>query len=527
MTPAKHSSLRSKKSSDAQAPGTKHPVQDTPLLTIPSAIGSRRSHRLAQNANPTTPTQGLNRSASAVLPPVTKPTTPVNSTTGARPQVSRKRTFDVRLNTHDRQEIQTKRMRALSELSAKDKDVEDMVITTTSMYQQDKPATSDPLPLANALEELELLDQSRSMQPKHKVAVRSLNKRAKRALDKMLNQADITLYHANSLIIKCDGTYQDAIKNSLPKYDARLISDSAEKAGQSVEAWCDEHGYHLWDDLELIEMPDCPWTLVDCQGVPLVTNLPQYYTARDGAIFTEELLDLRNRLHARAHQADVNGQGDPDSYVQRNDPKHPVGCLNFGDWVSDGQIQQDESRPTSDSLGGGVQRFVDIQSHWDFIRPYTTLLNYGISRCYPESYKAHLQMRAALEERLPAVKAMATNNPNVMSGTSYIYNRRTRLHTDRKEGKRGISPLVVMGDCTTGYLALPRLRIKIKYLPRALVFIRGRLLDHKVMGWNGEGNRICLAHFNHETEWRNSECVADTKTLRRREDDDNKPWPSI
>ena len=89
-------------------------------------------------------------------------------------------------------------------------------------------------------------------------------------------------------------------------------------------------------------------------------------------------------------------------------------------------------------------------------------------------------------------------------GRSYIYNRSTRAHFDDKEAPEGWAPLTVLGDCKTGYLSLPHLGVKLKYLPGCLTVVRGRLLKHGVVGWKGEGNRICIANFNHLTEWDNA-----------------------
>lgn len=85
-----------------------------------------------------------------------------------------------------------------------------------------------------------------------------------------------------------------------------------------------------------------------------------------------------------------------------------------------------------------------------------------------------------------------------------IVSRSTRSHSDSKESERGWSPLVVMGDCKTGMLSIPRLGIKFSYLPGALVLIRGRLLEHEVVDWDGEDYRICIAHFTHKDEWKHT-----------------------
>jgi hypothetical protein len=88
-----------------------------------------------------------------------------------------------------------------------------------------------------------------------------------------------------------------------------------------------------------------------------------------------------------------------------------------------------------------------------------------------------------------------------LSGKSVIVNRSTRLHFDNKEAPEGWSFLVVMGTCKTGMLSLPRLGVKFSYLPGTVVLIRGRIIDHEVVDWKGDGDRICVAHFAHVSEW--------------------------
>ncbi|KAG9122779.1 hypothetical protein FRC07_000700 [Ceratobasidium sp. 392] len=319
--------------------------------------------------------------------------------------------------------------------------------------------------------------------------------------------------------IVCDGTYSELAKRVMPRYDIQELSDKAKAKGMSIEAYCDEFGPPLISNEDLTVI-DFPCTVVDCKGRVMLSNLPQFFSKRDVEIFSEALRDLRRRVHPRKNQADANGRGNPSTYA-KTIPDDQEGCINWASaWVSDGHIQQDESRISGDSTGG-VQRCTDFHNHLNEARLYHMLMNYGLSQIFPVLFRAHLLMRSKLQAKFPAVNAASTNNPNVMSGAlydlynlnrltiinigaSYIYNRHTSLHTDHREGEKGISPLVVMGNCKTGRLAVPRLGLKLDYLPGALVFLRGRLLDHEVVDWKEDGDRICLAHFNHETEWKNS-----------------------
>jgi hypothetical protein len=76
------------------------------------------------------------------------------------------------------------------------------------------------------------------------------------------------------------------------------------------------------------------------------------------------------------------------------------------------------------------------------------------------------------------------------------------MHFDEKESPKGWAILVVMGTCKTGCLGLPGLGVKFSYLPGGMTFIRGRLIKHGVVDWDGDGNRLCIANFNHATEWK-------------------------
>ncbi|KAG8717217.1 hypothetical protein FRC08_007961 [Ceratobasidium sp. 394] len=422
-------------------------------------------------------------------PPKPEPEPLEERPANSRPRPSLKRSFETKLTTEDRTEIKAKRVRSV---------------------EFNKPAGTNTNSQANSLtggDQDSMVgygeEKADSFQvsnlPKMAVKTRSIDACAQRKTILALKHAECVLFQAASFVIRCDGTFQESIGATLPKYDAEHVSDSAKAAGESIEKWCDANKLPLFADSKLVELPDVPFTLVDCKDKVLLVNLPGFYTQE---IFTNELLDLRSRLHARVDQADVNGRGDPESYVTRPDTvKYPMGCLNFAAWVSDGHVLQEESRVSGDALGGGVQRFTDIQNHFHFVRFFTMLLNYALFRCFPESYKAHNMMRASLKQKFPGVKAISANNPNMMSGTSYIYNRKTNLHTDHREGEKGISPLVVMGDCKTGYLGVPRVRIKVKYLPRNLVFLRGRLLDHKVMEWDDDSQPVIDQETLNAQDW--------------------------
>ncbi|EJD35677.1 hypothetical protein AURDEDRAFT_43138, partial [Auricularia subglabra TFB-10046 SS5] len=81
-------------------------------------------------------------------------------------------------------------------------------------------------------------------------------------------------------------------------------------------------------------------------------------------------------------------------------------------------------------------------------------------------------------------------------GRSLIYNRATPLHADRRDPKQNLTPILTVGDYSTGTLYIPELGLEIAYEPGTLVLLRGGLLKHRVE-FNG-GQRIGIAHFLHQ-----------------------------
>ncbi|KAG9094708.1 hypothetical protein FS749_011964, partial [Ceratobasidium sp. UAMH 11750] len=309
-------------------------------------------------------------------PPKPEPEPLEERPANSHPRPSLKRSFETKLTTEDRTDIKAKRVRSVEF---------NKPAGTNTNSQANSLAGGDQDSMVGYGEEKADSFQVSNL-PKTAVKTRSIDARAQRKTILALKHAECVLFQAASFVIRCDGTFQESIGATLPTYDAEHVSDSAKAAGESIEKWCDANKLPLFADSKLVELPDVPFTLVDCKDKVLLVNLPGFYSEHDREIFTNELLDLRSRLHARVDQADVNGR-----------------------------VQQEESRVSGDALGGGVQRFTDIQNHFHFVRFFTMLLNYALFRCFPESYKAHNMMRASLKQKFPGVKAISANNPNMMS----------------------------------------------------------------------------------------------------------------
>lgn len=113
----------------------------------------------------------------------------------------------------------------------------------------------------------------------------------------------------------------------------------------------------------------------------------------------------------------------------------------------------------------------------------------------PQQHAFLVDVRTKLKEKYPAYEALGSIDPTVFHGRSLIYNRSTPLHTDRKDPKPNLTPVLTLGEYTLGILTIPSLGLKVDYGPGTLVMLRGGFLPHEVT-YHG-GQRVSIAHFMH------------------------------
>ena len=93
-------------------------------------------------------------------------------------------------------------------------------------------------------------------------------------------------------------------------------------------------------------------------------------------------------------------------------------------------------------------------------------------------------------------------DPSLWHGRMVLFNSLTPPHNDQRIPPGEWSPLHAGGDFTRGgSLYVQTLKLRIRYLPGDLIFIRGRPLKHSVEPWYG-GQRISAVYFTHETVWK-------------------------
>lgn len=111
-------------------------------------------------------------------------------------------------------------------------------------------------------------------------------------------------------------------------------------------------------------------------------------------------------------------------------------------------------------------------------------------------------MRDKLNQDNAASKALSSIDPLLFEGRGVMYNRKTPLHQDKLDPHRGWAALLALGEFKTGgELSIPRLKLKVRYLPGDLILIRGRILPHEVLDWDGK-QRISIVMFTHTDMWK-------------------------
>lgn len=119
----------------------------------------------------------------------------------------------------------------------------------------------------------------------------------------------------------------------------------------------------------------------------------------------------------------------------------------------------------------------------------------------PEQFSSLKDLHKKATSQHPFLKGFSTVDPLLMEGRAIMFNRKTPLHADRKDPLNSWAVMTTLGCFTNGgQLCVPRLRLRMRYLPGDAVAIRGRILAHEVEEW-GAGQRISVAHFTHDSLW--------------------------
>lgn len=115
------------------------------------------------------------------------------------------------------------------------------------------------------------------------------------------------------------------------------------------------------------------------------------------------------------------------------------------------------------------------------------------------AYDASKELRSRLD-KLPYHRTLTSIDNLLWEGRSIIFNRTTPNHRDRRDMEAAWTPLLTAGEYEGGDLRLEGLGTDLSYGPGSIIFIRGGIMKHEVLDWEGR-QRIAVAHFTHKYFW--------------------------
>jgi hypothetical protein len=132
------------------------------------------------------------------------------------------------------------------------------------------------------------------------------------------------------------------------------------------------------------------------------------------------------------------------------------------------------------------------------IQPTETILNEITALTHRALYKAGFMAVTKIVQNDKLDKVETHKNaeewPSVYTGIGVIVNRLTTRHRDPGGCPEWYDLLTSCGTHTKAELAIPEVGATFSYSPGTVIEICGKVLSHKVAGWEG-GERICMAHY--------------------------------
>jgi hypothetical protein len=110
-------------------------------------------------------------------------------------------------------------------------------------------------------------------------------------------------------------------------------------------------------------------------------------------------------------------------------------------------------------------------------------------------------LHEAMCKESPGYELLSTVDRCLFPAKELLFNKISLPHVDRGDPHLGWVALVALGNFKGGPMELPELGLRIRYEPGDVVFLRGRVVQHQVIGsWVGQ--RISIPHFAHSSLWK-------------------------
>lgn len=163
--------------------------------------------------------------------------------------------------------------------------------------------------------------------------------------------------------------------------------------------------------------------------------------------------------------------------------------------------RKDTLVPSSDTIASGKTLAASC-TMFRTMEHLSTRVNEVTRIADPIFYDNLLRLREAVQKKHALAEAFNAIDSLAYEGREILFNRMSGIHNDSQDPPLAYAGLKVAGDFTSGgQLEVPELNLRLRMLPGDFSLIRGRVLKHGILPWEG-GQRICVPHFTHTSLWR-------------------------
>lgn len=152
---------------------------------------------------------------------------------------------------------------------------------------------------------------------------------------------------------------------------------------------------------------------------------------------------------------------------------------------------------SSDTLGT-VNNCVAVRALHDALLPLYHIINFAIEQFDGgRSAEVLRTMHDVLMVECPSYKEFGLGNQCHLSSLALLFNKQSGQHVDERCIPSGFDVIVGAGQFSGGELYVSDLKLTIPLQRGDIVFIRGALVHHGTLNWEGLG-RISMVFFVHK-----------------------------
>ncbi|KLO12655.1 hypothetical protein SCHPADRAFT_941029 [Schizopora paradoxa] len=258
----------------------------------------------------------------------------------------------------------------------------------------------------------------------------------------------------------------------------RSFSVVEELGGKSELPVVGDEAWVLWDDL-------ASRMAVDRDGVPVLYHLPKFLLESDVDKYNAPCIEVGKNLK--------NNKEDEDKSTFVISAGEISGCIEF----SHAETQENGPPTVSSSLDDGIEPLKSLVDETDFLSQRINSMIFFINQIFYDG----LERLREIINKCSDTQELAEEDPILMEGRTIAFNQKTPLRFEDGDFAYGWTALVSLGTFTEGgYVKIPRLGLRVRFLPGDVLIFRGTLLEHEMEPWSG-GQKICLKHFTKENLW--------------------------